>query len=153
VPAAFVCAYPAHLGGIALSAFMNPGLPVLGLSMVTPWLATIEAWAADKPEVAAVWLFGSRAKGTERPDSDVDLGVVLMPGEPGHDWPLGNWMAIGSAWRDELCTMLGRGVSLEAFSRPGELQSEEEVAARAPAILLWTRPASTAAEPVSLSTR
>ena len=27
-----------------------------------------------------VWLFGSRAKGTHRPDSDVDLGIILTEG-------------------------------------------------------------------------
>ena len=33
------------------------------------------------PEVAAVYLFGSRATGTARPDSDYDLAVVSMPGQ------------------------------------------------------------------------
>jgi len=32
------------------------------------------------PEVAAVYLFGSRAAGRVRPDSDYDLGVVSVPG-------------------------------------------------------------------------
>jgi uncharacterized protein len=34
------------------------------------------AWAAD-PEIAAIWLFGSRARGRPRPWSDVDLAVAL----------------------------------------------------------------------------
>ncbi len=153
VLAAFVCAYPQHLGGIALSSFMDPGLPILGLAVERTWLRALAAWAADRPEVGEVWLFGSRAKGTARPDSDVDLGLVLESGEPGHDWPFGNWMALGGAWRDEVRGMLGRPVSLEAFSRLGEEQDEREVAARAPAILLWTRPAPTAADTVSLSMR
>jgi len=29
-------------------------------------------------DIAAVWLFGSVAKGTARPDSDLDLGLVFM---------------------------------------------------------------------------
>jgi uncharacterized protein len=29
------------------------------------------------PEVAAAWLFGSEARGTARPDSDVDIGLVF----------------------------------------------------------------------------
>lgn len=153
VLAAFVCAYPQHLRGIALSSFLDPGLPVLGLAVERAWLPALAAWAAGRPEIAEVWLFGSRAKGTARPDSDVDLGLVLVPGEPGHDWPLGNWMALGGAWRDEVRGMLGRDVSLEAFSRPGEEQDEREAAARAPAILLWTRPPPTAADSASLSTR
>jgi len=30
--------------------------------------------------VAVVWLFGSRARGEERPDSDADVAVLLRPG-------------------------------------------------------------------------
>lgn len=35
------------------------------------------AWAADR-EIAAIWLFGSRASGRPRPWSDVDLAVALV---------------------------------------------------------------------------
>lgn len=153
VLAAFVCAYPSHLGGIALSSFMDPGLPVLGLAVETPWLAAIRVWAAGKAEVAEVWLFGSRAKGTARPDSDVDLGLVLVPGEPGHDWPEGNYQALGDRWQAELAALVGRHVSLVAFGRPGELEDDDIAAARAPAILLWTRSATIGSDPVSLSAR
>lgn len=152
VLAAFVCAYPQHLGGIALSSFMDPGLPVLGLAVETTLLAAIGAWAAGRPEVAEVWLFGSRAKGTARPGSDVDLGLVLVPGEPGHDWPEGNYQALGDRWQAELAAIVDRHVSLVAFGRPGEPQDDDVAAARAPAILLWTRPASTGSDPTSLST-
>jgi predicted nucleotidyltransferase len=37
------------------------------------------AWAAD-PDIAAIWLFGSRASGRPRPWSDVDLAVALAAG-------------------------------------------------------------------------
>lgn len=36
-------------------------------------------WAQD-PEIAAAWLHGSRARGTARPNSDVDLAVALRAG-------------------------------------------------------------------------
>jgi len=139
---AYICAYPIHLGSVGLS-FMDFGPHVPGLALEGTWLGEILAWARSRPEVAEVWLFGSRAKGTARPDSDVDLGIVLVPGSAGHDWPLGNWMSPSNRSRDELQGCIGRHVSLELFSRPGEEQSEEEVAARAPAILLWTRTAAT----------
>lgn len=45
----------------------------------------------DTRGAVAVYLFGSRARGTERPQSDVDLGI-LFEGEPGTDFdalPLG----------------------------------------------------------------
>ena len=35
-----------------------------------------------EPDVANALLFGSRARGSERPDSDVDVAVQLIPGAP-----------------------------------------------------------------------
>ena len=45
--------------------------------MEPEWLASIISWARDEPRIAAVFLFESRAKGTHRPDSDLDLAAVL----------------------------------------------------------------------------
>lgn len=39
----------------------------------------VTAWATFKPRVRAVWLIGSRAKGTYGPDSDIDLAVAYRP--------------------------------------------------------------------------
>jgi len=42
----------------------------------------------DQIDPEAIWLFGSRARGTHRPDSDFDLLVVtsLADGESGYDF-------------------------------------------------------------------
>jgi predicted nucleotidyltransferase len=54
--------------------------------------------------VAKLELFGSRAKGTERPDSDVDLLVTFAPGQtPGLAFV---------ALAEELETVFGRAVDL-----------------------------------------
>jgi predicted nucleotidyltransferase len=45
------------------------------------WLAAIVTWAREEPRVAAVFLFGSRARGGYRADSDLDLAVVLTEDE------------------------------------------------------------------------
>jgi predicted nucleotidyltransferase len=37
----------------------------------------VRAWAADRPDVLAVGLVGSWARGAARPDSDVDLVLVV----------------------------------------------------------------------------
>ena len=37
----------------------------------------IESWAEQRNEVSEVWLFGSRAKGSARDDSDMDLALIL----------------------------------------------------------------------------
>ena len=34
-------------------------------------------WAAQHPEILALYVFGSRANGSARPDSDLDLAVEL----------------------------------------------------------------------------
>jgi predicted nucleotidyltransferase len=41
------------------------------------WLREIESWAEQRNEVSEVWLFGSRAKGSARDDSDMDLALIL----------------------------------------------------------------------------
>jgi predicted nucleotidyltransferase len=32
---------------------------------------------AERPEIAAAWIFGSAARGELRPDSDIDVGILL----------------------------------------------------------------------------
>lgn len=46
--------------------------------------ATVSAVAGEVPELAAVYLYGSRAAGTDAAGSDMDLALVLTAGaEPG----------------------------------------------------------------------
>jgi hypothetical protein len=75
-------------------------------------IARLVGALAELPGVAAVVLGGSRADGTERPDSDWDLGLyyragrgfdpagVARLGHPGHVSGLGEWGPIvdGGAW-------------------------------------------------------
>ncbi|MDO3515185.1 nucleotidyltransferase domain-containing protein [Ralstonia pseudosolanacearum] len=37
----------------------------------------VTAWAETQPLVLKVWLFGSRVRRTERPDSDIDIAVEV----------------------------------------------------------------------------
>ncbi|NGM78791.1 nucleotidyltransferase family protein [Burkholderia multivorans] len=43
----------------------------------------VTEWAASQPLIRKVWLFGSRVRGTERPDSDIDVAVEVrrLPGD------------------------------------------------------------------------
>ena len=34
-------------------------------------------WASSKPFIVRLWVFGSRARGTHRPDSDLDVAVQV----------------------------------------------------------------------------
>lgn len=72
----------------------------LGLSVDRQRLADL----CQRFRVAKLELFGSRAKGTARPDSDVDLLVSFEPGyTPG--WELGGLLV-------ELGDLMGRKVDL-----------------------------------------
>jgi predicted nucleotidyltransferase len=48
---------------------------VIGLP--AEWRARITSWAASQPKIVRVGVFGSRARGDHRPDSDVDLAIVV----------------------------------------------------------------------------
>jgi len=45
-----------------------------------PMESLIATFFADRPGVAAVYLFGSLAAGTATPESDVDIGVLYQRG-------------------------------------------------------------------------
>lgn len=64
----------------------------------------LAAWGAAQPNVRRAVVFGSRAKGTARPDSDLDLAVDLMPSLSS---PLADLIAHRGTWRDELTRLLG----------------------------------------------
>ena len=50
----------------------------VGLGLPPDWKANLIGWARANGSVRELWLFGSRAKGLARIDSDVDLGLALM---------------------------------------------------------------------------
>lgn len=56
-------------------------------------------------EIARLWLFGSLASGTARPESDADLLVEFSPGASTSTW---DWPAM----QDELQSLFGRPVDL-----------------------------------------
>jgi small ligand-binding sensory domain FIST len=54
---------------------MQDGLPAGGLSH-DAIRTVVSAWAATEPLVRRIYLFGSRARGDNRPDSDIDLAIL-----------------------------------------------------------------------------
>jgi predicted nucleotidyltransferase len=75
------------------------------------WCRTLVSWAHDKPEIAELWLFGSRARGDHRYDSDLDLAVIMSAGEEGER--LGAWIGSAKEWEAELVTLLPVHVDLD----------------------------------------
>jgi predicted nucleotidyltransferase len=63
-------------------------------------------------------LFGSRARGDHRPDSDVDLAVRAA--SPDNRTPLGVYIQHCQEWRSELAGMFGLGVDLDTLEAPLE---------------------------------
>jgi predicted nucleotidyltransferase len=100
------------------------------------WRQKLIRWAQRTDAVSELWLFGSRAKGTSRPDSDVDIAVALMPPKGAHDWALGDYFASARDWRHELEKAVGRRhVSFTAIvpNTPGDAE------VRTTGVLLWRR--------------
>ena len=75
----------------------------------------IITWAKRTPEVQAVFLYGSRAKGTAKPDSDVVLALSITGLEA--TWRLAKFISHRRAWRAELETALALAVQLERARR------------------------------------
>jgi hypothetical protein len=67
------------------------------LDLPDEWRDGLIGWAKRTNAVRKLWLLGSRAKGTSRPDSDVDIAIALMPAKRGHDWALGDYFALATA--------------------------------------------------------
>jgi predicted nucleotidyltransferase len=103
------------------------------MDMQDEWLRGLRSWASDNGSVRELWLFGSRATGRSRPDSDVDIALALMAATDGTDWALGNYFALHGNWKRELEAIVGRHVSLEAIVP----DTPEDEAVRRCGALLW----------------
>jgi predicted nucleotidyltransferase len=77
----------------------------------------VRRWAKDvAPKVSEVRLFGSRARGCARPDSDVDLAVTIDTSNPGV--VLGVYQAEGENWEKQLTSRLGMKVHIGLYNDP-----------------------------------
>lgn len=76
----------------------------------------IDSWARTKPLVKRVLIFGSRARGDHRPDSDLDVAIELDPsaisGTDGSgSWA--TWMFETEGWKEELQSLVPFEVDLQ----------------------------------------
>jgi len=79
--------------------------------MPEEWIALIRDWAERQPEVLAVWVFGSRAKGHHDEDSDIDLALFLAGNDQGEMY--GNWVCCARKWRSQFALLLPVAVDLQ----------------------------------------
>jgi predicted nucleotidyltransferase len=106
------------------------------------WRRPMVSWAAATRGIAELWLFGSRAKGTSRPNSDVDVAISLMPGSGADDWALEEFLRSFPEWRTTIERIVGLPVSLTAIvpGTPGDAE------VRNTGIILWKRTRSAGVE-------
>jgi predicted nucleotidyltransferase len=79
-------------------------------------IRAIATWATPIDAIAAIWLFGSRARGDALADSDYDLAIELMPVEPaGDDDPFIEFFYKWRSWKVELIAILNSDVDLVPY--------------------------------------
>ena len=101
------------------------------MDMRDDWLVGLREWAQQNGNVRELWLFGSRAKGTSRPESDIDIAVALMP----TDSAFGNYVALSEKWKQEIEAIVGRSISFGAIGPHTSLDAE----VRETGVQLWAR--------------
>lgn len=100
---------------------------------VTPeQMQAISRWAQDVHWITDVWLFGSRARGTAKPDSDFDIAVTIRRGGKGNTSPDTLWVFEHEGWEASLSSALQSHVSFYPKDALPERPSRE-------AVLIWCR--------------
>lgn len=92
----------------------------------------VSTWARGKPLVKRVYLFGSRVRGDNRPESDIDIAVELDPSAfrgADESGGLATWMFEAQAWREELKQLIPMKIQLERY-HPGQTPTIEKGLAR-----------------------
>lgn len=74
----------------------------------------IKAWASDEPLVREAYIFGSRARQTNRPDSDLDVAVKVVA-QPGDGREYACWMFEGEQLTSRLQARLPVKLQLEWY--------------------------------------
>jgi len=94
----------------------------------------IAQWAAANPHVRRMWLYGSRAKGTHRPNSNINIAVELDPVGDSEE-TLAVWMANAGLWQSQLQSRIAPAVDLQWFDPDGGTRTIEAALNEAKALV------------------
>src|SRR4051812_1773896 len=76
----------------------------------------LATWGLAHSAVAAIWLFGSRARGDHRPDSDFEIALELMPKRRSDDdWAYTAYFFSCDRWKEQIASILECKISLVCF--------------------------------------
>lgn len=88
------------------------------IAIMTDDRIVLVSWAQATPNVRRVWLFGSRVKGTHRPDSDLDVAVEIDA--VGNDeTPFDTWVGEAAGWKSQLQLRITAALDLQWFDPDG----------------------------------
>lgn len=76
-------------------------------------------WAAHHQEIKAVYLYGSRARGNNRPDSDIDIGIVVNRYR-GDSNTLATWTCEECRLKNDLRSELSSPLDLQWYDKERE---------------------------------
>ena len=113
-----------------VKAQVNPSIEFIRLA--------VTKWAKSHPEIISVALFGSRSRGSARPDSDADLAVEVV-GSSGEDADT-RFFFESESWKCELKELLDCPVSMVQLADDGRPEIQEAIARDG--IGLYTRPST-----------
>jgi predicted nucleotidyltransferase len=75
------------------------------------WCSQLAQWANVEPHIGELWIFGSRARGDNGPNSDLDVAVIMADGPKGTRY--GNWAFLSDDWKEELEHFLPIAIDLD----------------------------------------
>jgi predicted nucleotidyltransferase len=79
---------------------------------------TLTGWAEATPRIRRLWIFGSQAKGTHEPDSDIDIAIEIEPVGDSEE-TLTLWIVNSENWHAQLQQCISLQVDLEWFDPDG----------------------------------
>lgn len=94
-----------------MNDFGHPPIETPAEQFPDAWREAILKWVQSTPLVTAVYLFGSRAKGCARVDSDIDLAFQCSADEAGNSLSVAIFNT--EKWQQQLNDVLPKTVDLQ----------------------------------------